>query len=460
MLGTNLFGMVANKPKKNSNGDALIQTQSFNGQSASLESFLGAEQSLKEKDVLAIPAFQAALELTTSSVAQLPIKLYKRADQNEFDEIRDDYRLKILNKETNSVMNGFNFKKKMARDVLLYGSSKSYLEYESKTSNIIDSIYPLDMKDMRIDVYTTNGFKKYGIDVLANQSGTQTFYDDMLLSVLRDSDDGIIGRGILEENESTLRLAISQNSYESNLMRNGAMPTSVLETESKLNDTQINRMRQSWSSLYEGAKNAGKTVILESGLKYKPASLNPDTLQLTDGKKSIISDIARMFNLPESMINSYANKYDSTEQNNLWFLQYTLSPIIVSIETALNTTLLLEEEKELGYEFRFDPSSLLRITTSEQVETTIKKFNAGIITNYEAKRSLGSTVTNNEEEFYKLTTGVVMYKTSNRTIINPNTGITLTDDGVVVTDVLNKSTNDKPTTPSKIGSDKSEETSE
>lgn len=431
----NFFGIGGAK-KHRKNGDALVESYDYGNQNPTLESILGNDKAITQKEVMSIPAIQASLELITSSIGQMPIKLYKVNKQGENEEV-DDYRLHLLNDQPNETLDGYNFKKKIARDVLLYGTSKSYLEHESQSSNQISAIYPMDTKDLVINVYTANGFKKYGIDQLYNQSGSYTFYDDLLLSVLSNTDNGISGHGIIENNADTLRLAMAQNQYEQNLLKNGAMPTSVLETDQKMNQKQINQMRDGWQKLYEGAKNVGKTVILENGLHYKAASLNPDNLELTQSKSAIISDIARMFNIPESMINSSANKYDSNEQNNIYFLQYCLSPILVSIEAALNKTLLLEDEKD-KYEFHFDPSILLKATAEDNVTITLNKFNAGVITNFDAKRILGSPINNDEKEYYKLTTGEVMFDYKDNKIINPNTG-TIVD--------LNKQAESNPMSP-------------
>ena len=45
------------------------------------------------------------------------------------------------------------------------------------------------------------------------------------------------------------------------------------------------------------------------------------------------------------MINSDANKYASNEQNNIYFLQHCLAPIITALKASFNKSLLLEDEK-------------------------------------------------------------------------------------------------------------------
>lgn len=421
------FGLTGKSPKrsKKAGNDAMLTNTTYNPMvNMTLSSIIQGETAgLTENEVLSIPAVEAAMELITSSIGQLNIKLYSRRENGDLNEIIEDPRLTLLNREANENLAGYDFKRKIARDVLLYGASKSYIK---RKGNKIDGIYPLDTKDLTIQTYSHDGYSKYGIVTLNNQSGSFDFYDDLLFSVLRDSDDGITGRGIIKNNEKTLRLALNQQNYETSLMDNGVMPTSVLETDNKVNDDTISRLRQDWHSLYSGAKSVGKTLILEQGLKFKSITMDPNSLDLTNGKKSVLADIARMFNIPESMINSAANKYDSNEANNLYFMQYCLSPILVSIESAANNTLLLENEKDKGFEFKFDTSSLIKSTSKERVETAINEFNAGIITNVEARRLTGNSVRDDIPEHLSLTTGSVLLDINSKELINPNTGETMT----------------------------------
>lgn len=446
-----LFNWRTNKPEEPKNTkDALINGSSLN---TAIETFaVTGDSNLTERDVVGIPAVSAALDTITGAIAQLPIELYKPSDDKEgLEKISDDYRVDLLNNRPNDNLTGYAFKRKVAKDVVLYGSSKSYIEYESPTSNIVKGIYPLDMSKVTIQVKTSNGFSYYGMVILRSNAGTQTFYDDLLLSVIKDTDDGITGKGLINEHYDILQLAKNQSDYENHLLENGATPTSVLETDEKLTDPIVNKLMRSWRALYSGVKNAGNTAILENGLHYKPISYGPDDLQLTDGKKSVISDIARILNIPESMINSSANKYDSTEQNNLWFLQTTLSPFLVSFENSLNNSLLTEEEKEMGYQFLFNSDGMNKLTAEAKTDIVIKKLNAGIISVPRAAKQLGETVDPNEQEYFRLTTGVAMYDPTTGNIANPNTGVVMNiNTGKVIKDgieqdpeELQKTQNDK-----------------
>jgi len=425
-----------NKPK---NGRDALVNQSMPVTNTAVETFAPNPTTLTEKQIMGIPAVSAGVDMISDSIAKLPIELYQKTDNvNGREQVTDDYRLDLINKRPNNSMTGYDLKRKVAKDVVLYGSSKSYIEYVDENSNTINAIYPLDMSKLTIEVKTINGYSFSGLNYLDSNAGRSVFYDELLLSVLKDTNNGITGKGLINSHYDILQLAIAQSEYEKNLMNNGATPTSVLETAAKVSNDVMTRVRNSWRSLYSGPKNAGKTVILEQGLSYKPISYGPDKLQLTEGKKSVISDIARILNIPESMINAAANKYDSTEQNNLWFLQSTLMPLLVSFQDAMNNSLLTEDEKLQGYEFQFNTTDISQITTEQKSDLIIKQFGAGVIDNVKAAVSLGFKVEKDEVPYYKVTTGTAMYTPSNGQLANPNTGTIMNvQDGSIIVDGRN-----------------------
>lgn len=387
--------------------------------SSVVSSFWGGSTGMTEEDALKIPSFSSGLDIITSSFAQLPIMLIKKNDEtNEVKKITTDNRVRLLNDEPNETIDGYSFKKELVRDYLLYGAGTFAVEREG---NDVVALYPLEQKNIEVRRFTYDYFKKDWEIIYTSPSGGQTSIDrSAAVSALRDSEDGIIGRGILKYNSDILEKAKEEGSFSKNILKNGALPLAVLETDSKLSKTAFENLKASWSKLYAGGKNAGKTVILEDGLKYRAVSLSPNDLQLSDSQKSTLSDIARILNIPEAMINSNTSRYSTNEQNNLNFLQYCLGPILASFESALNKELLLETEKMDGYEFKFDTSQMLRTTRKERVEAVSAEYNAGLITFWEARADLDRPKTI-EDDFVRMSLGSVLYKYGNDEYIIPNT---------------------------------------
>lgn len=177
--------------------------------------------------------------------------------------------------------------------------------------------------------------------------------------------------------------------YTNSLYENGALPLGILKTSGRMNEDQITKLRTAWKKLYSGVRNAAKTVVLQEGIDYQPLSMNPNDIQMNETNKQTVQEICKLFNVPESLVNSTVGKqYVSIEQNNLHFLKTTLAPIISALETSINKSLLLESEKDAGYFFRFDTSELLRTTEKDRVETVVSAINGGVYSRNEGRNKL------------------------------------------------------------------------
>ena len=414
----NLMGLFE-KLKKPKNVEERSKSD-FSYGGFSITSFFGDGEEVTKAQALKIPTVAQAVELISGSIAQLPIYLYKEEENGEIIKVSDK-RVFLLNDEPNDLMNGYNFKKQIIQDYLFYGASYTVVE---KVRNEVMALYNLPIEDVSITKYKYNGYKysakvKLVYDPL-DTSGNSEFSTDELIIVLRDSDDGVTSSGILKNNSDILKLAIDELDYSSSILNNGALPTGVLSTSSKLTQPALERLKIAWQNLYIGAKKSGKTIILEEGLEYKPISMKPNELDLTNSKKSTIAELSRIFNLPQSMIDSTANKYASNEQNNIYLLQYCFSPIICALETAINKSLLLENEKFDNYFFRVDTSEILRTTESEKIKTTIEAMKNGLFSTNEARAR--HDLHNFEKDYVCWSLGNIFYDVKTGDMIIPNMG--------------------------------------
>lgn len=375
-------GFMNNRNKKeqenNTNQYSSTQNTAIVG-----TSFSGSSK-ISEEEALSISSVASATELITATIARLPVKLYKQGEKGEYISIEDS-RTFLLNNEPNHLQTAITLKKRIILDYLLHGNSYIYPEWQR---NELLAIHHIPARNVSVEKYVNKNLP-FVVDGVVKVTGADAtmveFLPDDLMIILKNSEDGLQSTGVLDLNADLLSLALNQQEYSSSLLENGSLPMAILTTPSKLSDKAMERITKSWRSAYQGKKNAGKTVVLEEGMDYKPVSLNPNELDLSTSKNSTLSDIARVFGIPESMLNADANKYNSNEQNNLHFLQYTLEPVITAFESALNKSLLLEEEKKKGYSFKFDRDSILATTESEKFATTIQAMKGGLLSVNEAR---------------------------------------------------------------------------
>ena len=71
----------------------------------------GAVTAITEKEAYEIPAFSAAVDFISSTVAMLPVKLYREDGNGHTEEITDDSRLTALNDESGDTLNTYEIKK-------------------------------------------------------------------------------------------------------------------------------------------------------------------------------------------------------------------------------------------------------------------------------------------------------------------------------------------------------------
>ncbi|MGI1801830.1 phage portal protein [Priestia sp. TRN 1309] len=362
-----------------------------------------------ETQALSIPAIKAAVELISNSISQLPIHLYveNEADQS-VEKIKNDPRVNRLNCTANNYDVGQVIKKQIVQDYLLRGKAYVYKKEDGSlhvlpARNVNEEGMTKDYISFIKKTYQYNGMETLWLDdteVFEINSGTN---------------------GLLYDNAQLIQIALNQLDYTDSLLGNAAIPTGILKASSRLTEKAINNLRESWTSLYRGSKNTGKTIILEEGMDYHPLSLSPDKMQMVESQKAIVSEVARIFSIPESMINSHANKYASLEQNNLTFLQSCIGPIITSIEGYLNKNLLTDTEKALGYHFRFKTEEILRTTEKEKMDTIEAAFKSGLLSFNEARHKLHQPKV--KDDYYLLSLGSVIKNADTGELTIPNMGV-------------------------------------
>ncbi len=387
----------SSKPKKPAEQDYF---------SATLYSSVRLAAELDEIKALQVPTVKAAVELITSSIAQLPIYLYAEDTERAINRIHDDKRESLLNHEPNRYDSGQVIKKKIVQDYLLRG--KAYLYQKN------GELHYLEAKNINERTHSLDGFTAVKKEFEYKGKMTVIFNEKEILVI----DSGT--NGLLVDSGKLLNTAYEQLNYHQAFLTNGAMPNAVLKAASRLTEKAIERLRNGFENLYSGTKKAGNTLILEEGLDYQAVSGRPDEFGLYEGSRLSTSEIARVFNIPESMLNSAANKYASLEQNNIQFLQNCISPIVTAIESAFDKYLLNSTEKQTGHFFRFDTSELLRTTEEQKVKTTVEALRGSLISFNEARAKLDMKP--EKKDFYMLSLGHVLKDAETGELTVFNTG--------------------------------------
>lgn len=376
--------------------------------------------SVTESNVLKIPSANACIEIITGSIASLDVDLFKKNVDGDIEKILLDKRLFLLNNEPNEIQSAYNFKKALAKDFLLQGKAFTKVEWNK---NEVQELHNLPARRVTLNKFYEGYLTKYNVKYQAD-SGSFDFDADEVMTMFKDTNNGIDSVGLLTTGRDIFKIALAELQYSENVMSNGALPIGILSTAGRLSKEAVTKLRNSWQNLYSrGSKTAASTVVLEEGMTYTPISLSPQALDLSGARKTTTAEVARLFNVPLSLVDASANKYNSLTQNNLHYLQYCLFPIIVAMENAFNKYLLLEDEKQ-EYFFKFDTSAILQSTDQEKFEAMNTAVSSGLISINEARNRMNMNSIDNN--FFKWTLGAVLYNPDNDNVVIPNLGMATT----------------------------------
>lgn len=124
------------------------------------------------------------------------------------------------------------------------------------------------------------------------------------------------------------------------LLDNAARPSGALvysgASGNHLTTEQFDRLKKELSESYEGSANAGRPLLLEGGLDWKPLSLTPKDMDFMEAKAAAARDIALAFGIPPLLLglpgdNTYANLAEA--QKAFW--RQTAIPLAIRLYEQL-----------------------------------------------------------------------------------------------------------------------------
>src|SRR5919107_693500 len=124
------------------------------------------------------------------------------------------------------------------------------------------------------------------------------------------------------------------------LLDNAARPSGALvfagPAGSGLTDPQFERLKAELETNYQGAGNAGRPLLLDGGLDWKPLSLSPQEMDFMAAKNGAAREIALAFGVPPLLLglpgdNTHANYAEA----NRAFYRQTVIPLVRRTAEAL-----------------------------------------------------------------------------------------------------------------------------
>ena len=113
------------------------------------------------------------------------------------------------------------------------------------------------------------------------------------------------------------------------MLENGMTPSGVLWTDSEVSDTSFNRLQEQFNGKYAGAKNSGKPMILDGGLKWQGMSFTPREMEFVSGKRLSQLDVCQVLRVPPQIIGIEGSQtFANYEQARAAFYEDEVIPMV------------------------------------------------------------------------------------------------------------------------------------
>ncbi|WP_428925560.1 phage portal protein [Marinibacterium sp. SX1] len=133
----------------------------------------------------------------------------------------------------------------------------------------------------------------------------------------------------------------SASRWSKSLLDNAARPSGALvykgaEGQGLMGDDQFRRLSTEIETFHQGARNAGRPMLLEGGLDWKPMGFSPSDMEFQKTKEAAAREIALAFGVPPMLLGIQGDAtYANYQEANRAFYRLTVLPLATRVAAAL-----------------------------------------------------------------------------------------------------------------------------
>lgn len=307
-----------------------------------------------EKTVLGIATAYRCINILANSLACLPLHTYKseigKDDKQTKTKLVDDPIYRLLHSKPNRMMTSLYFFQTLMGNAALLGNS--YAQIVRNNAGIPVELLPLPESFVTPVLFTPADNSGQMLRYVYKNNSTKeplVLRDDQVLHIRGLSGDGLVGYSPIRVLREVFGMTHAIEKHGATVFKNGANVRGVLKHPAKLDTGIIEHLRRQWQELYSGSENAGKTVVLEEGMDWKQITMSLQDAQFLDQRKYQAGEICVAYGVPPHMVgNLDRSTFSNMEQQDLFFLRYTMLPWIKTFEQEINDKL-----------FRGDPTKFV-----------------------------------------------------------------------------------------------------
>ncbi len=134
----------------------------------------------------------------------------------------------------------------------------------------------------------------------------------------------------------------SASAWSKALLDNAARPSGAivykgLDGQGQLTPDQYDRLVGEMEAHHQGARNAGRPMLLEGGLDWKPMGFSPSDMEFQQTKEAAAREIAIAFGVPPMLMGIPGDAtYANYQEANRAFYRLTVLPLVARVTAAVS----------------------------------------------------------------------------------------------------------------------------
>jgi len=342
-------------------------------------------EAVSPERALALSAYFACVRLISEDIGKLPMSLYRRVPKGKAPA--DDHPVaKLMRVTPNDEMTAMSFRETMTHYALGWGNAVAEIQRNGRGVPIaLHPIHPSRVRMRRLDDLSL--VYDIGSDVIlgGTQFDTVRLRPEDVLHIHGLGSNGLFGYSIARLAAESIGIGLAAQTFGATFFGNGASVGGVLEHPGKLDDAARKNLRDSWQAMHGGPANAGKTAILEEGLKFSRTSIPPDDAQFLETRQFEVEEICRWFRVPPHKAQQLLRAtFTNIEQQNQEYVVDCLTSWSTRWEQEGARKLLAPNEIDRLY-FKFDFRELLRGDHNARANFYRTQVNIGAMTPNEVR---------------------------------------------------------------------------
>jgi len=323
---------------------------------------------IDEQSALALPIVYACVRVIAESIASLPLITYRRTPEGGKERATDNPYYSLFHDAPNPAMTSFGWRETLMTHLTTWGNGYN----EITETGFGTEVWPLPPH--RMEVGWEAGHKVF--DYLADDGQKKRLDSKRVWHIPGLSTNGLVGLSPIQAHRESLGEMLATRDFGSSFYRNNARPAAVLEHPATLSAGAIERLATQMDQL-RGTGNAGKTIVMEEGMKLHEVGVPPEDAQYIETRKLQREDVCSIYRMPPHMVGVLDHAtFSNIEHQSIDFVVHTLRPWLVRIEQSIKA-FFLADQPDIFVEFLID--GLLRGDAEARAKALDIQRKAGVL---------------------------------------------------------------------------------